>query len=135
MTSIAYSPPTAGEVSAAVAAAKEAAAAVHRLTTLAVPAGERAAVIGHLGEVAQHLFDTAFALSIQVHEEAPSGGTLGTPDGWLPPAGRAERDLDEASRFLAWARDAFNDAVTAVEDMAQEASSEQADDTLNGGHP
>ncbi|GAA3417735.1 hypothetical protein [Streptosporangium vulgare] len=123
------------EKSAAMTVVEELRDLALKVKGMPIPAGERAQVFAVLAETVEALAATANDAGSAVYEETPAGGTLGTPDGWLPPAGRAQTSLDEAGRCLVWARDAFNDAVAAVEDMAQEARSEQADDTLNGGHP
>lgn len=114
MTSITH------EKSAAIAAAEELVAAALRLRALPVPAEERQQLLTLMARAAEALGATANGLISVVYEEAPPGGTIGEPDGWLPLPGQLIQELDEAFDGAIKQRNALQEAATIVEEMLAE---------------
>lgn len=112
------SKPTAPSV--AVMTVRELAEFAKRLTTLTIAPDERVEAFGLLRETCEALAYTANTVATDVFEETPAGGTLGAPDGSMPAAGRIVMELSNAASRLVEARDGFEDAVKACEDLAIE---------------
>jgi hypothetical protein len=100
--------------------AEETAAFAKRLTVLEIAPPDRAVVLDLLRQTCEALASVTTNVANDVVEETPAGGALGTPDGWMPTAGRLVMELSHMGDYLCAARDTAKDAVEAVEDITTE---------------